>query len=208
MVAHTPHHAPPADTHARQRVCPMRPHVSPPDPPHSAPHEHRGIHTAEHLAEHLREILPKDPQRLAIVCVGNELCGDDGAGVVVATELKGAVPWDVYDTQTVPESFLMKIVERRPECVLLVDALDFGAEPGATELFQAGDVGGQGPSTHGPAPLAFLDVLQMMLPCRRAVLGIQPAGAEFGTPLSPPVRAACRMVVQAFTSLAEEAAGP
>ncbi len=143
---------------------------------------------------------------MAIVCVGNELRGDDGAGVAIARELAGNVPWKVYDTQTVPESFLMKILQGKPECVLLIDALDFGAAPGAIEIFQADRIGGQGPSTHGPAPLAFLDVLQMLHPCRRAVLGIQPSRVEFGQSMSEPVKAAVRRIVEAFQIIAGRAA--
>ncbi|MDY6913121.1 MAG: hydrogenase maturation protease [Planctomycetota bacterium] len=161
---------------------------------------HAGIDTAEHLAEHLGEIVSPS---MAVVCVGNELCGDDAAGTIVARKLTAkTVPWDVYDTQSVPESFLMKIVARKPASVVLVDALDFNAEPGAVELVAANEIGGQGPSTHGPAPLAFLEVLQMMHPCRCAVLGIQPKQVDFGQAVSKPVAAAVELVASAFELLA------
>jgi hydrogenase 3 maturation protease len=158
--------------------------------------EHSGhIESVEHLVEHLREMLTPAS---VVVCVGSEISGDDGAGPAVAKLIAGQVPWPVFDTQTVPESFLMKIVAARPETVLLVDALDFGAAPGSVELFAAEAVTGQGPSTHGPAPIAFLDLLNMLHPCRRAVLGIQPARAEFGQPISPEVHKAVEMVTQAL----------
>jgi len=160
-----------------------------------------GIATAEHLAEHLAEFACPS---MAVVCVGNEICGDDGAGVLVARQLAGQVPWSVYDTQTVPESFLMKIVDRRPESVILIDAIDFGARPGAVDVIDAGKIGGQGPSTHGPAPVAFFELLQMMVPCRRAVVGIQPQNVEFGSAMTQPVAEAAEMVVRAFKALAAD----
>ena len=160
------------------------------------------IDTVEHLAKHLAEVLAPNS---AIVCVGNELRGDDGAGVAVARRLTGAVPWKVYDTATVPESFLMKIVGQKPDSVVLIDALNFGAAAGAIELFGSESISGQGPSTHGPAPLAFLEVLQMMHPCRCAVLGIQPRRTRVGESISPPVAAAVERVVRAFAALAAEA---
>ena len=153
----------------------------------------------EHLTQHLAEVMT---EKTAIVCVGNELCGDDGAGAIIAKMLEGAVPWSVYDTQTVPESFLMKIVSGRPETVLLIDSLAFGALPGAIEIFQTDQIAGQGPSTHGPAPLAFLEVLQMIHPCRCAVLGIQPKDTAFGAAMSDPVREAVSVVARAIRSLA------
>ena len=164
-----------------------------------APEGTIGIDTAEHLAGHLAQVLT--PQSV-IVCVGNEMCGDDGAGVAVAQHLSGRVPWTLFDTQNVPESFLMKIVECKPGTVVLVDALDFAAPPGSVELFEADRIGGQGPSTHGPAPLAFLELLAMFHPCRQAVLGIQPRQTDFGQPMSKCVRYAAKMVAHAFTILA------
>ena len=158
----------------------------------------RGIDTVEHLAEHLREILPPGS---VILCVGNQLTGDDGAGPEIARRLSGRLPWRVFDVQGVPENFLMKIVDARQETVLLIDALDFDAAPGSVELLSAEGVTGQGPSTHGPAPIAFLDILKMFHPCRRAVLGIQPAQTEFGREMTDPVKGAvdfvCRALLQA-----------
>lgn len=158
-----------------------------------------GIDTVEHLVEHLAEIAT---ETMAIVCVGNDLCGDDGAGPAIAERLADKLPWKVFNTQTVPESFLMKIVAASPESVLLIDALAFGGAPGAIELLAADSISGQGPSTHGPAPLAFLELLNMMHPCRCAVLGIQPANCDVGQPIGPAVAAAVDRVSQALIALA------
>lgn len=170
---------------------------------HERPHgEHRaGICSAKHLAEHLAEFISP---RTCIVCVGNELCGDDGAGPAVARGLAGKVPWEVLDTQSCPESYLMKIVQLRPQTVILIDALHLATEAGTVDLVEAADIAGQGPSTHGPAPLAFLDLLNMLHPCRRVVLGIQPTRCEVGDPMSGPVLQAVEMVTRAFLSLAED----
>lgn len=157
-------------------------------------HDHpRGIHTVEHLAGHLRELLTA---RSVIVCVGNEMSGDDAAGPEIARRITGRIPWEVFDVHTAPENFLMKIVAARPDTVLLVDALSFDADPGSVELFAAEAVVGQGPSTHGPAPVAFLDMLNMLHPCRRVVLGIQPVRSEFGREVSEPVAAAVDFVCE------------
>ena len=167
-------------------------------------HDHAhgvGITTAEHLAEHLAELLSPSA---AIVCVGNDMCGDDAAGPAVAERLIERTPWALFNTQTVPESFLMKIVSGRPDRILLVDALNFDAPPGSVELFGSDQIEGQGPSTHGPAPLAFLEILQMFHSCRRAVLGIQPAKVDFGEKMTEPVAAAVEMVVQAFLRVAAD----
>ena len=174
-----------------------------------------GIHTVEHLVEHLAEIVSTPTRRgppgrrTAIVCVGNDFCGDDGAGPAVAKALLlEEAPWDVYDTQTVPESFLMKIVAPRPASVVLIDALAFGGDPGAVEIFGPEMVGGMSPSTHGPAPVAFLDILRMFHPCRCAVVGIEPKNVGFGSRMSPEVAAAVELIAQAFRKLADRRQGP
>ena len=159
-------------------------------------HNHKvGIDTIDHLVEHLLEVLTVNS---VIVCVGNEICGDDAAGPAVAKQIDGKVCWKVFDVQTVPESFLMKIVELAPDTVLIVDALNFDAPAGTVEIFASEKMTGQGPSTHGPAPIAFLDVLNMFHPCKRAVLGIQPVQSEFGSPMCKEVADAVDFVSNAF----------
>jgi len=143
----------------------------------------------------LRGVLPSSA---VIVCVGHELAGDDAAGPLLARALAGKLPWPVYDARTVPENFLMKIAGHRPEVVLLIDAIDLGLPPGAVRLLEAADITGQGPSTHGPAPIAFLDLLNMVHPCRRLVLGIQPGQTQFGQPPSPEIVAAVDRVAEAL----------
>lgn len=140
--------------------------------------------------------------RMAIVCVGNELRGDDGAGPAVAQLLLGTVPWDVYDTQTAPENFMGKIIRGCPDCIVFVDAMHLGAEPGAFRLMPIEDLTGQGPGTHGPAPLALMHLLQEQLSCSCVVLGIQPAETSFGAPMSQPVRRTVELVAGAFRLLA------
>jgi len=158
------------------------------------------IPSAERLADLLADFLTPSS---AVVCVGNELRGDDGAGMAVARGLGEAVPWKVFHGETAPESFLMKVVAARPESVLVIDALYVGAEAGAVVLVAPEALGGQGPSTHGPGPGAFLQSLALLHTCRRAVLGIQPARTDFGAGLSEPVARAAELVVRALKSFAE-----
>ena len=155
--------------------------------------------TAEELAAHLAELL--DPSSV-IICVGDEMRGDDGAGPAVAKELGGTVPWLVIDAQNAPENFLMKVVNAEPRSVVLVDALHLGEPPGTVRLTDPEDLSGHGPSTHGPAPVTFLEALKAMFPCRQVVLGIQPVGTELGSSISQPVRASIALIVDALRSAA------
>ncbi|KKL86992.1 hypothetical protein LCGC14_1939210, partial [marine sediment metagenome] len=146
-------------------------------------------------AQRLRELLTP---AASIVCIGGELSGDDAAGVAVAERLAGSIPWRLFNTQTAPESFLMKIVAGEPDLLILIDALDFGAEPGTVELLRAEGLTGQGPSTHGPAPMMFLEALRMMHPVDVWFLGVQPQHVRPGVAMSDPVTRAVELIVRAF----------
>ena len=160
----------------------------------------RGIESTEDLVERLAGLLAPST---VILCVGDEMRGDDGAGPAVAEKLCGLVPWTVIDAQNAPENFLMKVAAAEPEGVVLVDALHFGGRPGAVRLVQPGELTGLGPSTHGPAPLTFFEALTTMRPCRCSVLGIQPLNTELDSPISEPVKEGINLVVRAFRSLAQ-----
>ena len=135
--------------------------------------------------------------------MGNELLGDDAAGVCVGRRLGEAGPWNVYNVQTAPENFLFLIADSHPSAVLVIDAMDFGAEPGTVMLVDGDRVTGQGPGTHGPSPAAFLELLTQVHPCPTAVLGIQPAQGAMAAPLCPPVAAAVDSVASALRAIAD-----
>lgn len=160
------------------------------------------IGSAEDLVEHLAALLVP---ATVIVCIGSELRGDDAAGPAVARELGESVPWQVVDAQNAPENFLGKITRAAPQTVLLIDTLNFGAPPGTIAFVEPDSITGAGPSTHGPAPAAFLEALALMHPCRCAVLGIQPQRLDLAAPLSEPVADAVRRIVRAFQRLARSA---
>jgi len=159
-----------------------------------------GDGAAEVLAEQLKGAL--EPTSV-IVCIGQELAGDDAAGVAVGRAVAGELPWRVVEAGTAPESFLVKVAAAGPASVLLVDAAHFGGEPGEVRLLDAGEIAGPSPGTHGPSPAGFLALLNTMHPCRARILGIQPAAVEIGAPLSAPVRDAVERVVRALRLAAE-----
>ena len=153
------------------------------------------------LAAHLSDVMTDET---VIVCIGNDLRGDDGAGPALAKALIGTVPWPVIDAGNAPENFIVRIARHNPEVVILVDAMDLGADPGVVVVDEAERIAGQGPSTHGPAPVAFVEALRIMHPCRCAVLGIQPERTELDAELSEPVKTAVRNVAEAFRIVADE----
>jgi hypothetical protein len=66
-----------------------------------------------------------------LLCVGNSMMGDDGAGPLLA-EMCAANPqgnWVVIDGGSAPENDIVAIRELRPQRLLIVDATDMGLNP-------------------------------------------------------------------------------
>ena len=66
-----------------------------------------------------------------LLCVGNSMMGDDGAGPLLA-EMCATNPqgnWVVIDGGSAPENDVVAIRELRPERLLIVDATIWGSIP-------------------------------------------------------------------------------
>ncbi len=77
-----------------------------------------------------------------LLCVGNSMMGDDGAGPLLA-ELCAANPpgnWVVIDGGSAPENDVVAIRELHPERLLIVDATDMGLNPGEIRLIDPDDI--------------------------------------------------------------------
>jgi len=132
--------------------------------------------------------------------LGNELLGDDAAGVLLARKLQKDPPsWcTVYECGVTPENFLKTIDPKNTKTLLIVDAADLGAEPGSTLLLSLDDEESVNFSSHG-LPLGL-----MLAPYKDSVeiilIAIQPASLELGRPLSEPVARAIDMIEEKIRS--------
>jgi hydrogenase 3 maturation protease len=138
------------------------------------------------------------PARVAVLGVGNELNGDDGAGVRVVRELAARLPVTpgvlLIDGGTAPENFTGPLRRFRPDLVLEIDAAQLGASPGTAAWVDWREADGLSASTHTLPPSVLATFLTEELGCRVSLIGIQPAGLELNQPLSPDVeRAACQL---------------
>jgi hydrogenase 3 maturation protease len=152
------------------------------------------------------------PTRIAIVGVGNELNGDDGAGPRVVKRLAARLPATpgllLIDAGLAPENFTGPLRRFKPELVLEVDAADQGAAPGAVGWVDWESADGLSASTHTLPPSVFASYLVAELGCRVALIGIQPADLSLNAPLSPAVDRACTRLVEALSSWLASEAGP
>lgn len=127
-------------------------------------------------------------RRLSIVCVGNELNGDDGAGPILYEKIRDLQNerLQLIDAKTVPENFLGPIVEFRPDVVLVVDAADFGGAPGEWRFIKEEEIGNFSVSSHG-GNLGLIERFLKGKGIQTRFLGIQPRQTAIGTSVSPDV---------------------
>ncbi|MFO7675372.1 MAG: hydrogenase 3 maturation endopeptidase HyCI [bacterium] len=137
--------------------------------------------------------------RRAVLAVGNRQRGDDAVGPLIADQLESAPGLLVLDAGLSPENYLGPLTRFRPNALLIIDACDFGGEPGEHRLCGRAELerlAGGSVSTH-TLPLSLtVTMLEMELEVRIDFLGIQPASLELAERLSGPVAAALPGLVE------------
>lgn len=153
----------------------------------------------EHLKTHLKG-------KLIILGIGNAIRGDDGAGSYLAQRLQGKVPWMVCDAADSPENYLGKLVKEKPDTVLIIDAVDFGAKPGEFSVLEAEQVKTANLfSTHNASISLTINFLQSELKVDIIVLIIQPKSIALGDELSPEINQTLSELEHWFRNGAQEA---
>ncbi len=126
-------------------------------------------------------------KRTVILGVGNLLQGDDAIGPNLVDLLHGRVDATLINAGEVPENFLSSIRAAQPEVVLIVVAIELGAEPGCIAVLDADQLRAIGNFTRNPG-LAFLAVIiQDGTGAEVLLVGIQPESTTFASRLSNPV---------------------
>jgi hydrogenase 3 maturation protease len=148
---------------------------------------------------------------VAILGVGNRLRGDDAVGCIVCEELQKSGPSSlvsrlssvcapyVLDCGSTPENYLQPVADRKPTRILVVDCCSFGARPGEWRLFSRPEIDELSYgllSTHTLPLTLTIEMLSLETGATIELLGIQPEQIEFGTDLSPAVRAVLPALVQ------------
>ena len=147
----------------------------------------------EQLASRLRSL-----RGLAttIVGIGNELKGDDGVGPFLCRLFGGKISAKLIDAGTVPENHIQPIIRTKPENLLVIDAMDFGAEAGAAKLFGTGEISSVVMSTHSLSPRLFVDLIGREIKTEVLFLGIQPAQMQLGQEISPVVKSTAEQLAK------------
>lgn len=133
-------------------------------------------------------LLPVPSGKTLIITVGNDLRRDDGAGSFISSRLK-EIPegYVLLDVGSRPENSVDEAVDLNPAKTVIIDAADFGGEPGEIRIIPPELIPQTTLSTHTfPLPV-IAKMLEEETGSAVYFLGIQPVSVELGEGLSPEV---------------------
>jgi hydrogenase 3 maturation protease len=151
--------------------------------------------------------------RIAVLGIGNELNGDDAAGVLAARQLAEKTRgWEtqpgsqspvfyVVEAGMAPESFTGPLRRFHPELVVLIDAAELDQPPGSIACFDWAQAEGMSASTHTLPPTVLAQFLIREIGCRVMLVGIQPKTLAFDDGVSDEVLQAVQQVVNEFENV-------
>lgn len=136
--------------------------------------------------------MPDINNAYALLCVGNSMMGDDGAGPRLAARCaQQPLPgWTVVDGGAAPENDIGYLRELRPAHLVIVDATEMGLAPGEMRIIAEQDISEMFMMTTHNLPLTFLiEQLRADIP-QITFIGIQPEIVAFYYPMSAAVEQA------------------
>lgn len=137
--------------------------------------------------------------KLLVLGIGNSLLTDEGVGVAAMRELQarfGArADMEFLDGGTL--SFTLAVPISECDALLVIDAAELGAAPGAVRSFEGEAMdhflgANRKSSVHEVGLLDLMSISRLTghWPQHRALIGIQPAVVDWGEALTPAVAAA------------------
>jgi len=143
-------------------------------------------------------------KKVALLAIGSEFRGDDGAGLLVAENLKGirgipAGKFKIFVGSTAPENLTGAIKRFKPSHILLIDSVDFKEKPGSIIVLSPRDIGDAVSfSTHKMPAKVLIQYFLNSLKCDPILIGIQPASVVFGKKPSKAVVSSAKEVASAI----------
>jgi len=147
----------------------------------------------------------KNHGKIVILCIGNEIKGDDAIGPNTAWKLGELFKKNddvfVFDGGTVPENYTGLIRKENPTHIILVDAVEIKKEPGYIKVVQKEDIANYNLSTHA-MPVSFLIMfMEATIDADIILIGIQPKKMDPGDEISKEVEKSIGIVVNTLFKL-------
>ena len=156
----------------------------------------------------LKNLARSNDSRLAILGIGNELLGDDSAGIRFVEMLQQASSdrpnLFIFNCGAVPENATGPLRKFVPDFILMVDAAEMYETPGSINWIDLSTVSGFSASSH-TLPLSILaKYLRSEFTCEVGLLCVQPQSLEFGEGLSKPVATAVHDILSEIIQIFDQ----
>jgi len=125
-----------------------------------------------------------DPKCKLFVGIGNVLKCDDGVGVYIAQRIKERNTIKVLVVEVSIENYIGRINKFHPDTLVLIDAVNFGKNPGFCSLLPPDRIMDFTTNTHNISLKKLLGFFKSSV----FVLGIQPQNMTIGDTISEPVK--------------------
>lgn len=150
--------------------------------------------------------------RVAVMGIGQELCGDDAAGIIAVRMLQQLLQssdqWFVIDAGSCPENYTGMLRRIRPDKLILIDAAHLTTEPGSIHVLDWRTSSGISASTH-TLPLKLLcSYLSQAIGCEILLIVIQAGNTNFGMKISDTVEDSAQNVAWMLAQFAPNPASP
>jgi hydrogenase maturation protease len=137
-----------------------------------------------------------------IVGIGNLLKGDDAVGPLVCRRLKRqGIDALLFDAGTVPENYIYKIIDKAPQNLIVIDAMDFCAPAGTIKVFRTEQLTADAISTHTLSPAIFVDMIRSCIQTDVYFIGIQPLHLRLGEPVSKEIHRAIKQLCRSLLGI-------
>ena len=128
------------------------------------------------MSRKLQNLLDQPGRTILFAGVGNVLKKDDGVGVSIAQKIREGNGIGALPVEMGIENHIGKINRLAPDVLVIIDACDFGREPGYAEMAMASDMTGMTTNTHNITLAKLSQLFNMPV----YILGMQPADISFG----------------------------
>jgi len=153
------------------------------------------------MKERIKEIIRG---KVLLLGIGNQIKGDDAVGPLLIKNLEGKVKFHLMNAEISPENYLGKIVKLYPETIIVIDAMEFGGNPGEIRIIEPGELQEGNISTHNISPKTFVKFINDEIETNVIFIGIQPQSLKLGTELSREVNDSMSKLVKIFLELEKE----
>lgn len=151
------------------------------------------------LTADIKNLLQSSP---LIITIGNDLRGDDGVGPYIFNECQiKNVKCQMINAGERPEKLVGEKMDPRPAKIIIIDAADFGGNPGEIRLIDKDNIPEKTLSTHTFSLKVVSKLLEEDTKAPVYFIGIQPKSIELGKEMSTEVKKSADIIITTLRDL-------